>query len=251
MLMRTTKRFARTGPGRDLSLAGLALAVLPVQFAAWLRGINWVAAGITVALEGLLLIMLMSMGVVPSFRPEQRDAMLVVLPAREAASAAPAPSPPEADLEPVVTPQPSTAMVVPQPRLELNATEPVAAATAPPAAPQAAPRAAPVAPVAAAEGPPGPVSVANINTNLLSGPPPAYPRVSRRKREQGTVVLRIVVSEDGRVSTASVSRSSGFPELDEAALTAVRKWRWSPTIRDGKPTAITGVVQIPFVLRDA
>jgi len=64
-------------------------------------------------------------------------------------------------------------------------------------------------------------------------------------------VLRLVVSEDGRVTQISVQRSSGFAALDDAALAAVHKWRWSPTVRDGRPVAITGLVQIPFVLRDS
>ena len=74
---------------------------------------------------------------------------------------------------------------------------------------------------------------------------------SRRKREQGTVVLRLVVSEGGRATQILVQRSSGFPALDDVALDAVRRWRWTPAVRDGRAVVITGLVQIPFVLRDS
>jgi protein TonB len=64
-------------------------------------------------------------------------------------------------------------------------------------------------------------------------------------------VLRVVISPEGRVVEVSVHRSSGFPALDEAALAAVRKWRWSPTLRDGRAVSITGLVQLPFILHDS
>jgi periplasmic protein TonB len=47
----------------------------------------------------------------------------------------------------------------------------------------------------------------------------------------------------------SVARSSGFDRLDKAALDAVRRWRWSPTLRDGAPVSVRGTVDIPFVLQ--
>lgn len=72
---------------------------------------------------------------------------------------------------------------------------------------------------------------------------------SRRKREQGTVVLSLTLSVDGGVSVISVAQSSGFDRLDDAALRAVRKWRWAPTVRNGQPVMVRGQVEIPFVLQ--
>jgi protein TonB len=43
----------------------------------------------------------------------------------------------------------------------------------------------------------------------------------------------VVVDEEGRVSAISVAASSGADRLDKAALNAVRRWRWSPTMIDG------------------
>ena len=56
---------------------------------------------------------------------------------------------------------------------------------------------------------------------------PLYPAASRRSGEQGTVMLELIVGPDGKPSEVRVTRSSGYPGLDEAATTAVRKWRFA------------------------
>jgi protein TonB len=96
--------------------------------------------------------------------------------------------------------------------------------------------------------PQAPDTLVNLNTRLLSADPPRYPVESRRRRETGTVVLLVVVDEGGRVSAISVATSSGVDRLDKAALNAVRRWRWSPTIIDGRPSQVRGLVRIPFEL---
>lgn len=88
-----------------------------------------------------------------------------------------------------------------------------------------------------------------MGTKMVSGKPPRYPIECRRKREQGTVLLSLVVGVDGGVQTISIARSSGFASLDDAARDAVRKWRWEPTVRNGQPVMVRGVVEIPFVLQ--
>ena len=85
---------------------------------------------------------------------------------------------------------------------------------------------------------------------MIEATPPRYPQDSRRKHEQGTVVLAVLLGVDGRVAEISVSRSSGFERLDRAALAAVQRWRWSPVRRAGVPVMVRGLVEIPFVLKD-
>lgn len=84
---------------------------------------------------------------------------------------------------------------------------------------------------------------------MIAASPPAYPTEARRRREQGVVKLAVLVGEDGRVETVSVAASSGSYHLDRAALGAVRRWRWSPVIRDGSAVMVRGFVTIPFVLK--
>ncbi|MBO9518162.1 MAG: energy transducer TonB [Porphyrobacter sp.] len=211
------------------------------------RRLNWIAVGVTVALEGVILAALLSLGVGSFIKPQpEKLTMLDVRPSSPEAAPPSPPKPVEQELTPVIQPQPKVAEILPQPVIEVpRMDQQPAAETQAPVAPAPAP--APAAPVPTAAT--GPVRVSNLNTNLLSGPPPAYPNISRRKKEEGTVVLRLVIAEDGKVADVSVSRSSGFPALDDAAVAAVRKWRWSPTVKDGRAVSITGLVQIPFVLK--
>lgn len=83
---------------------------------------------------------------------------------------------------------------------------------------------------------------------MIHAPPPKYPRESRRRREQGVVLLAVLLSAEGRVAEIRIARSSGHSRLDTAARDAVRGWRWSPTLRDGVAVQVSGTVEIPFVL---
>lgn len=229
----------------------LDLTDLRPRLAASLSDVNWPAMIVTLALEGAFLAMLLSLGVGTIMRPKEELKVLQLVPSQEPPAAQTPPAEVEKQVEQVVQPQPRTEIIVPPAKVELPPiSQPVVAAVAPPPTPAPPAAAAPKAAPAASAAGSGPVSVANLNTNLLSGAPPAYPMGARRKREQGTVVLRLVIGEDGRVVDVTVQRSSGFAALDQAAVGAVRKWRWSPTIRDGRAIPITGLVQIPFVLKD-
>ncbi|MBB4633185.1 energy transducer TonB [Sphingosinicella soli] len=89
----------------------------------------------------------------------------------------------------------------------------------------------------------------DLGATMISAKPPSYPLESRRKHEQGTVVLMLTLGTDGCVADIRLARSSGFERLDRAALGAVRHWRWSPTVREGVAVAVQGTVEIPFVLQ--
>ena len=82
-----------------------------------------------------------------------------------------------------------------------------------------------------------------------SNPPPVYPDIARRRRQQGVVVISVSVSAQGLVTALRLRDSSGFPALDEAALAAVRRWRFAPATRGGAAIAAQGYVELPFVLR--
>lgn len=144
-------------------------------------------------------------------------------------------------VEPVTTSVPS-----PLPRPVIM-TIPSAVPQLPPMA-VAAPQAAAPAPAPAPPAPPSTVTSDALGTRMISGSPPRYPVECRRRKEQGVVELLLILGTDGRVETISVGKSSGFARLDDAALGAVRRWRWAPTMRDGAPVKVRGVVEIPFVL---
>jgi protein TonB len=80
---------------------------------------------------------------------------------------------------------------------------------------------------------------------------PTYPPASRRAGEQGTVRLKVLVDTSGRASNVAVTQSSGFPRLDQAAVEAVRKWRFvAATDGTNKIQAYTQVA-VTFKLTDA
>lgn len=216
----------RYGEGRKSSLPGVALAVaVHIAIVPVLLGLGYHAVA-------------------------KKDDRLVAI------NLSPPPPPPPAaeteqqqKLETRITPPP-VPIIIP-------VVQPVPVAIADPL-PQARPAvvAAPPAPPAtlappASLAPPSIVSADSLGTRMIAGKPPRYPVESRRRKEQGTVELLLVLGTDGAVETISVAKSSGFTRLDEAALSAVRRWRWQPTLRGGQAVRVRGVVEIPFVLQTA
>ena len=80
---------------------------------------------------------------------------------------------------------------------------------------------------------------------------PTYPPASRRAGEEGTVRLKVLVDTNGRASNVAVTQSSGFTRLDQAAMEAVRKWRFvAATDGTNKIQAYTQVA-VTFKLTEA
>jgi protein TonB len=115
----------------------------------------------------------------------------------------------------------------------------------PPAPPSPAPA------VAAAE--PAPVLAPTLeppraDMAYLNNPAPSYPAVSKRAGEQGRVMLRVRVDTQGQVENIMVHATSGFPRLDEAALAAVRRWRFVPARLGERAVAGWALVPVTFAL---
>lgn len=218
-----------------------------------LRRTNWVAAGVAGMFQAGFFAMLILMGVVNvTPEPKRAPALVSITSAQDRKGAPPAPDQPQDEAKPVTPPV--SQVVMPQPKIVVSAATPVTAAPErlpdpPKAAPAAAPAPAAAAAPAAASGPPGPVRVANLTAIMTYGPPPPYPAASKHKKETGTVVVRVVISEQGTVMEASIRQSSGFSALDQAALNAVRRYRFSPTIRDGRAVTAAGSIAMPFTLK--
>lgn len=99
-----------------------------------------------------------------------------------------------------------------------------------------------------AETPSSASVLAKAEVDYLSNPRPRYPRLSKKMGEQGEVILRVQVGEDGSVLVVELASSSGFERLDAAAMSSVQSWRFKPA-RMGDKT-ISSWVEIPvkFVL---
>lgn len=81
----------------------------------------------------------------------------------------------------------------------------------------------------------------------MNNPKPVYPLEARQRNWQGTVVLRVSVSEDGHVLQVNLQRSSGHETLDESALAAVKDWRFVPAKRGETPEP--SWVSVPIVFK--
>ena len=78
-------------------------------------------------------------------------------------------------------------------------------------------------------------------------PDPDYPEEARKSRFQGTVMLTIVVDAAGNVSHVQVTRPMGMG-LDEKAIEAVKKWKFRPGMKNGKPVPVYANIELTFRL---
>lgn len=176
---------------------------------------------------------------------------------------------PTPKVEPKPKPKPKPKPTV-QPRAELppsktaiteHETEAAAeqAAAAPPA-PAASPASgtsstgAVAAAVASAQPGPSPAAPAvtppRTDAAHLNNPVPRYPPVSRRLGEEGRVLLDVHIQPDGSVGEIRVRTSSGSKRLDQAALDAVKRWRYVPARRGDMAIAFWYVQPIAFSLHE-
>lgn len=82
---------------------------------------------------------------------------------------------------------------------------------------------------------------------LPNQPAPGYPSQALRRRIEGEVLLRVEVDARGRPARVRVERGSGARQLDAAAVSAVRRWRFEPALQGGEP--VRSSVLIPIVFR--
>ncbi len=89
-----------------------------------------------------------------------------------------------------------------------------------------------------------PVGAELVNPQLKTYVEPVYPPAAAEKKISGTVVLEIRVDAQGNVSDVKVLKS--VPELDQAAIDAVRKWKYEPAVIDGKAVPVVATVRVSF-----
>lgn len=82
----------------------------------------------------------------------------------------------------------------------------------------------------------------------IRAPAPEYPRLSKRMGEEGEVLLKVLVNQHGRAERVDIKRSSGSPQLDEAARLAAMQALFKPHMEDGRPTAVYAVIPIKFAI---
>jgi len=81
--------------------------------------------------------------------------------------------------------------------------------------------------------------------------PVVYPAAAQRAGEEGTVIVRVYVNESGYPQRATVARSSGYEDLDTAAIETAMNWRFVPAIRDGATASDWASVQVVYKLPES
>jgi protein TonB len=109
-----------------------------------------------------------------------------------------------------------------------------------------------IAPTVAPPPPPPPVRTPRRvggkvqEAKLIRKEPPIYPEIARRARISGLVVLEVTIDEEGNVTGWKTQQ--GHPVLVEAAVQAVKQWKYSPTLLNGEPLQVVSTVNINFIL---
>ena len=159
--------------------------------------------------------------------------------------AAPEPAPPKPVKQPqkvAPVPKVSSTEPTPQPLPALPSPQPPSpsAITAQPAAPSAA---------STMSAPPAPArELPSSDADYLQNPTPVYPAMSKRLNEQGRVIIRVLIGEDGRPQNPQVKVSSGFDRLDRAAIEHVMRCRFVPGKVGGVPQAMWHDAPVNYVL---
>jgi periplasmic protein TonB len=96
--------------------------------------------------------------------------------------------------------------------------------------------------------PPAPLRVGGLvrAPQKIRDAAPRYPAIAQAAGVQGRVILEAVISEEGAVRDVRVLRSE--PLLDDAAVEAVRQWRFTPTLLNGQPVPVVMTVTVAFSL---
>lgn len=94
-------------------------------------------------------------------------------------------------------------------------------------------------------------AVSKATPKYRRNPAPRYPLLSRKKGEEGLVLLLVDVDSFGKVKSVVMKKTSGYSALDESAIKAVERWRFEPAKIGGVSLDATVEVPIRFQLEDA
>jgi protein TonB len=93
-----------------------------------------------------------------------------------------------------------------------------------------------------------PVTPPRSDAAYLNNPRPPYPLAARRRGDQGTVLIRVLVTAEGIAASVGLEKTSGHSALDDAALNAVKSWRFVPARQGGQAMESPYVVPVVFKL---
>jgi periplasmic protein TonB len=90
--------------------------------------------------------------------------------------------------------------------------------------------------------------VTSTAPNKISAPQPQYTEIARKARIQGVVIVQAIINKQGNVTDVKVLK--GLPMgLDQAAVDAIRKWKFEPATLNGKPVDVYYNLTVNFTLQ--
>jgi len=225
---------------------------------------SWVipfCAGVAVLLHGVLLYAAPWMPIKEPLELQQHQGIIIEMETSPPAETLEAPQeptppspPPEPESEPEPEPEPTPApenMLEKQPPPQKERHEPrrQKAKSQKPSPSRATPAPLPVSKPAAAPAPaPSVITVPKPLPKYLNNKPP-YPELARRRGQEGKVIVLAHIDAEGKITDVDVAQSSGHFLLDEGAKNAIRRWRFTPSRKDGVPIPSSVLVPVDFRLK--
>ncbi len=242
-------------PIKKRELNGLPLQVAQLPNLAEKKSSHWFTIALVLIAHALVIYLLSTQKPLEKIQTEPAKPMLVsiVAPPSLEPEIVPIIEPPKPEPKPIVKPKKVVEKIKP---IEKPVERLVEATTEPPkeeeiAKPEAAP-------ILAAEPAKAPEKAAPIiedkyeeprfGVSYLNNPAPDYPSMSRRQGEEGRVLMKVLVSADGAAEDVQIEKTSGSDRLDNAAVAAVKKWRFIPAKKNNQPLSAYVLVPIKFSL---
>jgi protein TonB len=256
----STATYAADLPIKKRELKGLPLQVVQLpNDAAEKKSSAWLTITLVLLAHVLVIYLLSTQKPLEKIQASPVRPMMVSIIAPPAPEAQKIPElvpiiePPKPEPKPIVKPKKVVEKIIP---IEKPVERLVEATTEPPkeeeiTKPEAAP-------VLVAESPKAPekaepvieekIEPPRFGVSYLNNPAPEYPSLSRRQGEEGRVLMKVLVSADGAAEDVQIEKSSGSDRLDNAAVAAVKKWRFIPAKKNNQPLSASVLVPMKFSL---
>ena len=252
-----TATYSAEFPNKKRELNGLPLQVTQLPNLAEKKSSHWFTIALVLLAHALVIYLLSMQKPLEKIQTEPAKPMLVsiIAPPSPEPEIVPIIEPPKPEPKPIVKPKKVVEKIKP---IEKPVERIVEATTEPPKEEEITkPEAAPVLVAEPAKAQPKAAPVVEekiepprFGVAYLNNPTPDYPALSVRKGEEGRVLMMVLVSADGAAEDVQIEKSSGFDRLDNAAVAAVKKWRFIPAKKNNQPLSAYVRVPMPFILEN-
>lgn len=257
----TQKNVANSAAYETLPIKKRDLDSLPLQFAVLAsRTIEkkpsaWLAISLVLFAHALIVYLLSMQTPLQKIQANPAKPMMVsiIAPPSPKPEIVPIVEPPKPEPKPIIKPKKVVEKILP---VEVPVERLVEATTEPPKEePVSEPEATPIIAAEPAKAPAKaePVIEEKIEppkfgVSYLNNPAPDYPALSRRQGEEGRVLMKVLVSAEGAAEDVQIEQSSGSDRLDNAAVSAVKRWRFIPAKKNNQQLSAYVLVPMKFSL---